>query len=211
MITLLREHLFICCNMCTLACTPFHASSFSLHLKTTLVCLFFHFALLLHVDLSVQLVYLGSEVLSHFVPLGLQRWSEQAVLDWEHLGVDVDGLHLKDKRVWAGCAIEDEHYTQSPQSYLVVHRKRYFKSLIMSMCTCSKDLRPPSLPSRTMSSKMADLTSCPDRTKERYLRIIMSEALLVNTRHINIKWVFGSTRLSLTPSLVIQNSELQSE
>lgn len=29
-----------------------------------------------------------------------------------------------------------------------------------SVCTCSKDLRPPSLPSRVKSSKIAVLTSC---------------------------------------------------
>ena len=35
-------------------------------------------------------------MLAQFVPLGLHCWGEQAVLDGEQLGVDVDGLNLKD-------------------------------------------------------------------------------------------------------------------
>lgn len=56
---------------------------------------------LLHLDFFVELVYLRSEMLKHFVPLALQRWSEQAVLNGEQLGVKVYGFHLdgREKRL----------------------------------------------------------------------------------------------------------------
>lgn len=93
--------------------------SFSLHLKTP----FFHVALLLHLHPGVQLVYLGSEVLSHFVPLGLQRRSEQVVLDGEQLGVDVDGPHLKDTHthMLAHCVKQDDVSLPGKQHLLPEH------------------------------------------------------------------------------------------
>lgn len=68
------------------------------YFKTPLACLPFYFALLLFVDLSIQLVYLGSEVLTHFVPLRLQCWSKQAILDSEQFSMEVDSLHLERKK-----------------------------------------------------------------------------------------------------------------
>lgn len=138
--------------------------------------MYFHFALLLHFDPSIQFVYLRSEVLSHFVPLRLQSWSEQAILDWEHLSVDADGLHLKDTYVLAGYVRGDYKVSLSdnrvPWLQTVCKNNPKFTELSWGIdywiecCTCSKDLRPASLPNRTMSSKMAALTSCTGRKKE---------------------------------------------
>lgn len=48
-----------------------------------------------HGDAAVELVDLLFEELFELRPLGLQRRREEAVLDGEHLAVDVDVLHLQ--------------------------------------------------------------------------------------------------------------------
>lgn len=53
-----------------------------------------------HGNGAVELVDLLLEELPQLRPLGLQRGRQQAVLDGEHLAVDVDVLHLvRDSRV----------------------------------------------------------------------------------------------------------------
>lgn len=97
------------------------ASFLSLHFKTPLACLPFYFTLLLFVDLSIQRVYLGSEVLTHFVPLGLQCWSEQTILDREQFSMEVDSLHLeRNKHIWANCVVKDEHYLKRKNTFQIV-------------------------------------------------------------------------------------------
>lgn len=48
-----------------------------------------------HGDAAVELLDLLFEELFELRPLGFQRRGEEAVLDGEHLSVDVDVLHLQ--------------------------------------------------------------------------------------------------------------------
>lgn len=106
---------FVCFGLYSL---PF---SYLFIFKTPLASLPFYFALLLFVDLSIQRVYLGSEVLAHFVPLGLQRRSEQAILDSEQFSMEVDSFHLERKKhIWANCVVNDEHYLKRKNKFQIV-------------------------------------------------------------------------------------------
>lgn len=48
-----------------------------------------------HVDLGVELIDLLSEMAPELITLRFKRWSQEAVLDGEHLRVQSDILHLQ--------------------------------------------------------------------------------------------------------------------
>lgn len=119
MIFLLRDVSSLYCSLCALVCIS--CLFLSLYFKTPLASLPFYFALLLFVDLSIQRVYLRSEVLAHFVPFGLQCRSEQAILDREQFSMEVDSLHLERKKhIWANCVVNDEHYSKGKNKFQIV-------------------------------------------------------------------------------------------
>lgn len=159
MILSVEEHLFICCNVC-----------FSLNSPPC----FFHFPLSKNTFGVAVVPFCSASTcwcqrtahLSGIWSVVAFRSSWPSALEWagrSRLRKAPCGWRWPSP---TGQTRVGRLYYRGWTLHYKVHRKRRFKSIIMSKCTCSKDLSPPSLPRRNMSSKMAALTSCPDRKKK---------------------------------------------
>lgn len=98
---------------------------------------------------AVELLNLVLEELLQLWSLCLQCWRQEAILNREHLVMEVDVLHLEE---------EEKGFWKIPHFYTNEDKKNEAGGILLP--TCSNEWRPLALPRRTKSSRIAFFKSC---------------------------------------------------